>query len=297
MSRPVSDLCKLLPLVLLGCGGKSSDVQLTGSVRGLAADADGLVIALERDQKSSIEYLPKTGPRVTIKNGAWSIMAVTLEADRIYWVDLRHVRSARRGETTFDEVTPPSEHAIDDMAIVGPDLYWTADRAVWKTPKSLDGARTVEKVWAPTTCRPDELAATGAGLVVACSVMKAHDDFDTELWQLGGTAPIAKTPGVVLALVSDGTHVVWTAQHDKQLATYELGASAAIPLPQVTGAVLAVSGTSIVWREQAGTHRTDATGTTRIAEYATEATIAGDRVILSHPGKRDRATIKRLPLR
>jgi len=296
MSRPVSELHKLLPLLLLGCSGKSTDVQLTGSVRGLAADTEGLVVALERDQKSSIEYLPKVGPRVTIKNGAWSVMAVTLEADRIYWVDLRHVRSAARGASTFDELAT-SEHTIDDMAIVGPDLYWTADRAVWKTPKASDAARTVAKVWAPTTCRPDELATTGAGLVVACTVMKASDDFETQLWQLGGTAPIATTPGIVLALVSDGTHVVWTAQHGKQLATYELGASAAIPLPQVSGVVLAVSGASIVWREESATNRTDATGTTRIADYATEATIAGDRVILSHPGKRDRATIKRLPLR
>jgi hypothetical protein len=297
MFRPASELHKLLPVLLLGCSGKASDVQLTGSVRALAADADGLVVALERDQKSSIEYLPKTGPRVTIKTGAWPIMAVTLEPDRIYWVDLRHIRAASRGATTFDELVVESDHAIDDMAIVGPSLYWTADRAVWEIEKAGDARRTVAKLWAPTSCRPDELAATRAGLVVACTVMKAHDQFDTELWQLGGTAPIATTPGLVLSLVTDGTHVVWTAQHDKQVATYELGATAAIPLPHVTGVVLAVSGTSILWRDRDATHRTDAAGTTRIADFATEGTIAGDRVILSHPGKRDRATIKRLPLR
>ena len=294
MSRPVSHLPKLLPLVLLGCGSKATDVELAGSVRALAADADGLVVALERDQKSSLEYLPTTGARATIKNGAWPIMAVTLEADRVYWVDLKHVRAARRGETSFDELVPASEHAIDDMAIVGADIYWTADRAVWKAPKT---GGTAAKVWAPTTCRPDELAVTGAGLVVACAIMKAHDQFDTELWQLGGTAPIATAPGLVLSLASDGTHVVWTAQQGQEVVTYELGASAAIPQPQVTGVVLAVSGSTIIWREQAGTHRTDATGTTRIGDYASEAAIAGDRVILSHPGKHDRATIKRSPAR
>ena len=302
MSKRASDLSKVLIAALIGCGDKSPDVQIEGSVRALVADVNGLVIAVERDQKSSLEYLPTTGPRVTIKNGAWTIMAVALDADTIYWADLRHLRSAGRGATTFEEISRPTEHTIDDIAIVGADLYWTADRAVWKVPKSRDArtsARTnpVEKVWAPTTCRPDELAVTEAGLIVACTVMKAHDNFETQLWQLGGTKPLATAPGLALAVVSDGTHVVWTAQHAKQFVSYELGASAAIPLPDITGVVLAVSGTSIIWRDQEATYRTDATGTTRIADYATEGTIAGDRVILSHPGKRDRAAIKRLPLR
>lgn len=297
MSRHVSELLDVTRLAavlaLAACSGEPP-VEVTGSVRGMAADGSGLVIAVERDQKSSLEYLPATGPRVTIKNGAWPIMAVTLEADTIYWADLRHIRSAQRGATTFAEVSPVSEHTIDDMAIVGADLYWTADRAVWKVPKA---GGSPEKAWAPTTCRPDELATTEAGLVVACTVMKGADQFETQLWQLGSAKPIATAPGLALALVSDGTHVVWTAQHAKQFATYELGSSGVIPLLQITGVVLAVSGTSIIWRDQTATHRTDAATTTRIADYATEAGIAGDRVILSHPGKRDRAAIKRLPLR
>ncbi len=269
----------------------SSSSSFSGTATAIAADRAGTAVAVTRAGEVSIVYTPADGPTTQIDLGKDAVVALALDETSIYWADVSRVRRVPRGAKTIHDLQGP-DPAIGALALDPITVYWTHEGTVVRVAK--DGG-AIEIAWAPKAI-PAKLAVTVAGVYVGASAAKANHD-TTEIWRLGGAAPLATTDGVLVAMASDRDRVVWTTHVGPMSGgtfhSYALDPGGAAALDGVPGRVAAVAGPTVISVAD-GVYATTKGASTRVAD-AGAATVVGREVVVA-VNANDRVTLTRAPL-